>query len=177
MDLHFRDATAGDAPALAAIYRPIVLETSISFELEPPDAEEFARRIEVAQSRWAYLVAEDDDGVVAYAYGGALRTRAAYAWSVETSIYVHARARRTGVARRLYPVLFERLAARGYRNAYAGTTLPNDPSVALHRAVGFEPIGTYPRVGFKFGNWHDVAWLHRPLGDGDPLAPPQQPPL
>lgn len=82
--------------------------------------------------------------------------------------------RRTGAGRALYGALLARLAERGYRTALAGTTLPNDASVALHHALGFTPVGTYRRVGWKDGRWHDVAWVQRPLvpGDGPPSGAP-----
>src|SRR4051794_7774295 len=168
-----RDATSGDAAACAAIYAPYVTETAISFEDEPPGAPEFARRIEVAQHDWAWLVLEDAGRVVGYAYGGRFAPRAAYRWACEVSVYLEPGRRRTGGGRALYEALLPRLAARGYRTALAGMTLPNDASVGLHRALGFEPVGTYRRVGYKHGAWHDVAWAQIMLARGD--EPPSEP--
>ena len=99
--------------------------------------------------------------------------RAAYRWCVEVSVYVAASARRRGVGRRLYEVLLEVLRIQGLRNAYAGITLPNPASVALHESLGFEPIGVYPKIGYKLGAWHDVGWWHRRLIDDD--AAPGEP--
>ena len=104
-----------------------------------------------------------------YAYGSMHRERAAYRWSVETSAYVDPGAQRTGIGRALYRALFEALARKGFCNALAGIALPNEPSVAFHRSVGFEPIGVFTKVGRKFGAWHDVAWLQRRLRDS-PIA-------
>jgi L-amino acid N-acyltransferase YncA len=168
-----RDAVTADAVRCAAIYAPYVRETAISFEEEPPSAEEMARRIVEAQRRHAWLVREDDGDVVGYAYGGPFMARAAYQWATAVSVYLAAGRRRTGGGRALYEALFERLAARGHRTALAGIALPNDASTGLHVALGFEPVGTYRRVGWKLGRWHDVAWYQRPLGDedGGPPAP------
>jgi L-amino acid N-acyltransferase YncA len=168
-----RDATAADAPACAAIYAPYVTDTAISFETAPPSVEEMARRIEAGLRTHAWLVLEEDGRVVAYAYGGPFRERAAYRWACEVSVYVEAGRRRTGAGRALYAVLLRRLTARGYRTALAGMTLPNDGSVGLHRALGFEDVGTYRRVGYKLGRWHDVAWRQLVLADGD--EPPEEP--
>jgi L-amino acid N-acyltransferase YncA len=168
-----RDATGRDAGACAAIYAPYVTGTAVSFELEPPTADEMAARIAAAAARYAWLVLEDGGRVVGFAYGQAFRERAAYRWACETSIYLEARRRRSGGGRALYGALLARLAERGYRRAFAGMTLPNEASVGLHRALGFEPVGVYRRVGWKHGAWHDVAWVQKAIGpDQDPPAEP-----
>lgn len=166
--LSIRSASAADAPALLAIYAPYVERTAVSFEETVPGVDEFAARVRRSLERWAWLVAERDGRCVGYACGSTHRERAAYRWSVETSAYIDASAQRQGVGKALYRALFEALIARGYCNAYAGMTLPNDASAALHASVGFEPIGVFRRVGFKFGRWHDVAWSQRRLRDAPP---------
>ena len=171
--LRVRDATPDDAVACAAIYAPYVTGTAITFEAEPPEAEEIARRIATASERHAWVVLEDGDHVVGYAYGSTFNRRAAYRWSCEVSVYVERGRRRTGAGRALYEALLARLAERGYRMAVAGMTLPNDASVGLHRAIGFQPVGAYRRIGFKHGVWHDVEWMQRALGDG--AEPPAEP--
>jgi L-amino acid N-acyltransferase YncA len=165
-----RAATAADAAACAAIYAPYVTDTAITFELEPPSAAQMAERIAAAH---AWLVLEDDGVVVGYAYAGPYKERAAYRWSCEVSVYLDGRRRRRGGGRALYEELFARLAERGFRTAVAGMTLPNDPSVGLHTALGFEPIGTCRRIGFKHGRWRDVLWAQRALGryDEEPVEP------
>ncbi len=163
-----RPATDADASALLEIYRPFVEDSAVSFEAAAPSVEEFAARIAKALSGWQWLVAEQAGRCVGYAYGALHRERAAYRWSAEVSAYVHPGFHRQGIGRALYRKLFEDLAGRGFCNAYAGITLPNEASVALHRAVGFEPIGVFKTVGWKFGKWHDVAWLHRSLRDSPP---------
>lgn len=168
-----RDAAVADAAACAAIYAPYVTDTVITFELTPPTPDEMARRIAAAVDTHAWLVAVDADRVIGYAYGGPYKQRAAYRWSCEVSVYLELGRRRTGTGRALYAALFTRLAERGYRMAVAGMTLPNPASEGLHRALGFEPIGVYRRIGWKFDGWHDVAWTQRALTDADgaPTAP------
>jgi phosphinothricin acetyltransferase len=169
-----RDATEHDAPACAAIYAPYVTGTVITFEIEPPSPAEMARRITAARAAHAWLVLEEGSRVVGYAYGGPYKERAAYRWACEVSVYLETGRRRSGAGRALYEALFERLAARGFRTAVAGMTLPNPASEGLHRTMGFEPVGTWRRIGWKDGGWHDVAWVQRALADGgDPPAEPR----
>jgi len=164
-----RSATEADAAALLAIYRPFVETSAVSFETVMPTVDEFAARIAKALSGWQWLVAERNGRAMGYAYGGLHRERAAYRWSAEVSAYVDPRFHRQGIGRALYLRLFDDLASKGFCNAYAGITLPNDASVALHRSVGFEPVGIFQYVGRKFGKWHDVAWYQRALRDSPPF--------
>jgi len=166
-----RAATAADAAAVLEIYRPSIEGSAVSFEVVVPSIEEIAARIEKSRARWQWLVAEREGRILGYAYGTEHRARAAYRWSVEVSAYVRSDGRRQGVGRALYLRLFDDLAALGFCQAFAGIVLPNDASVALHRAVGFEPVGVFHRVGRKLGRWHDVAWFERPLGP----TPPEEP--
>ncbi len=168
-----RDATTADAAACAVLYAPYVTDTAVTFETEPPTAAQMAERIAAAQRRHAWLVLEDDGAVVGYAYGGPYKERAAYRWSCEVSVYLERGRWRTGGGRALYEALFARLAERGFRTAVAGMTLPNPASEGLHRALGFEPVGVYRRIGWKHGAWHDVAWVQRTLASMD--DPPVEP--
>lgn len=165
-----RDATPDDATTCAAIYAPYVQDTAISFETTPPSAQTIAERIAASQRAHAWLAAELDGSVVGYAYAAEFRQRAAYRYSCEVSVYLESGRRRTGAGRALYAVLLDRLIANGYRNAFAGITLPNPASVGLHTALGFTTVGTYHRVGWKHDAWHDVLWMQRTLVDSD--APP-----
>jgi L-amino acid N-acyltransferase YncA len=165
-----RDAVPGDGAACAAVYRPYVTDTVITFEYEPPTADDMARRIAIAQERHAWVVLEADDRVVGYAYAAPVKDRAAYRWACEVSVYLEPGRRRGGAGRALYESLFERLAARGYRRLIAGMTLPNEASEGLHRALGFEPIGVQRRIGWKHDAWHDVGWVQRAIGDDGPPA-------
>lgn len=168
-----RCATLEDGAAVARIYAPIVRDTFISFEEEPPLPAEMSARIKATSLTHPWLVAELDGGVVAYAYASPHRSRPAYRWSCDVSVYVDEDARRMGAARGLYDRLFETLKDLGYANAFAGIALPNASSVGFHERMGFEPIGVYPRVGFKRGSWRDVGWWSRPIQDlGErPAAP------
>jgi len=168
-----RSATPADALACAAIYAPYVTDTAISFETAPPGAEAMAERIAAAVRSHAWVVLDYEGRVAGYAYGGPFESRAAYRWSCQVSVYVELGRRRTGAGRALYSALFARLADRGFRTAVAGMTVPNDASSGLHRAMGFEPVGTYRRIGWKHDAWHDVAWMQRPLGAGQ--DPPSEP--
>jgi len=160
-----RLAMPGDAPALHAIYAPIVARTVISFELAPPTVVEMADRIRGTIPAYPWLVLERDGRILGYAYAGAHRARPAYRWSVDVSVYVAGAGRRQGIGRALYERLFVLLRRQGYQSAFAGIALPNPASVALHEAVGFVPLGVYRDVGFKHGAWHDVGWWQRPIGD------------
>lgn len=171
-----RLALAEDAPAIRAIYAPIVRETAISFETEAPSAEEMAMRIEKTMPAWPWLVDTRDGAIRGYVYASQHRTRAAYRWGVDVTAYVAEDSRGQGVGKRLYQVLFELLRAQGYARAYAGITLPNAGSVALHESVGFRPVGVYDKVGYKLGAWHDVGWWQLDLGT-PPGTPPEPLPL
>ena len=173
-----RLANAADAPAILEIYRPIVRETIISFEIEVPGLVGMQDRITNTLLRFPWLVCENDGVVMGYAYGGPHRGRTAYQWSAELSVYVHETYRKHGIARALYTSLMALLALQGFVNAYGGVALPNEASERLHNAMGFRPIGIYENVGFKMGQWHSVKWWHRPLADytGSPhaIVPPDQ---
>jgi L-amino acid N-acyltransferase YncA len=166
-----RDATERDAEACAAIYAPYVADTAITFEYDPPSVAEMARRITAARRTHAWVVLEDGDRVVGYAYAGPYKERAAYRWTCEVSVYLESGRRRGGAGRALYEALFDRLAERGFRTLVAVMTLPNDASEGLHGALGFEPVGVFRRVGWKHGAWRDVAWAQRSIGpdDGAPV--------
>ena len=172
--LTLRVARPSDAAGCLAIYAPIVTGTSISFEEQAPDEAEMRARIASVLQRLPWLVAVDAAGTVrGYAYASRHRERAAYQWSVEVSAYVDAECRGRGVGRRLYEALFEHLVELGYCRAFAGIALPNAPSVGLHEAVGFTPVGVYHRAGFKRGAWHDVGWWERGLAEPDVPSPPR----
>ncbi len=160
-----RSATPADAAGCLAVYAPYVRDTSVTFETTVPGVAELRRRIESSLATHAWLVAETAAGtVIGYAYASQHRTRPAYRWACDVSVYLAVDApRRTGTGRSLYTALFERLAARGFVTALAGVALPNEASIGLHRASGFEAVGVYRDIGFKNGAWHDVCWLQRSL--------------
>lgn len=160
-----RLATEADAARMLEIYKPIVLNTPISFETEVPDESTFRERITSTMQRYPWLVCTDGTEVFGYAYATVFRTRAAYAWSAETSVYVAEKHRRKGVARALYRTLLAALAEQGFQQIYAGITLPNDGSVALHEELGFTKIGVFKAAGFKYGRWHDVGFWQLSLDE------------
>lgn len=168
-----RLAEPEDAAAIAGIYRPAVVDAAISFEIEPPDTAEMDRRVQTTLKRTPWIVCEHEQTILGYAYAGRHRDRAAYQWSVDVSAYVLRDYRRAGIGSALYTSLFAILVLQGFRNAYAGVTLPNPASLALHTRVGFTPVGVYRRVGYKLGSWHDVQWLERGLAPHtrEPPAP------
>jgi L-amino acid N-acyltransferase YncA len=168
-----RLAGQGDAEQILAIYAPIVRLTAISFELEPPTIAEMQERIDSTLVHFPWLVCDNGGSVLGYAYASRHRTRPAYQWSVDTSVYIHPQSRRSGIGRALYTSLFKILCLQGYSNAYAGIALPNPGSVGLHEAMGFKPIGIYQQVGYKLGAWHDVGWwyLQLQLKSANPQPP------
>jgi phosphinothricin acetyltransferase len=158
MTARIRLAQEADADAIAMIYAPIVDATVISFETVAPDRQEMAQRVSETLRLYPWLVCELGGRIAGYAYASRHHERSAYQWSVNASVYVDAGRRGLGVGRGLYLSLFAILVAQGYFSAYAGVTLPNPASVGLHEAMGFEKVGVYRNVGFKFGAWHDVGW-------------------
>jgi L-amino acid N-acyltransferase YncA len=170
-----RDATSErDAGVCADIYAPYVRDTVISLEDRPPTAAELAQRIERTTSTHPWLMAEDADEVIGYAYAGLHRERASYRWATDVTVYVAGGRHRRGVGRALYETLFGLLAEQGFRIACAGITLPNEASVGLHEALGFEPVGVYRRIGWKMGAWWDVGWWQLELARADD-GPPREP--
>jgi L-amino acid N-acyltransferase YncA len=166
-----------DAAACAAIYAPYVSDTAISLEERAPTAGEIAERIETVTRTHPWLVAEDEAGVIGYAYASRHRERASYRWAADVAVYVTPACQRAGAGRALYQTLFARLGDQGFRIACAGITLPNQGSVGLHEALGFEPVGVYKKIGWKLGAWHDVGWWQLELttpGTSD-VEPPREP--
>jgi L-amino acid N-acyltransferase YncA len=171
-----RLATPDDAAAVAAIYAPFVVETAVSFEMEPPTAEEMRRRMVTTLERFPWLVFDDAGAVAGYAYAGRFRDRVAYQWTAEVTVYTHPDRRRHGVGRALYAELLRLLELQGICTVVGGITLPNAASVGLHEAMGFRPVGVFEKVGFKFGAWHDVGFWQQELRPF-PESPPSPRPI
>jgi L-amino acid N-acyltransferase YncA len=169
-----RDSRDGDVPALASIYGHWVAHGLASFETEPPGEAEMARRRQaVLAGGYPYLVAEAADGrVLGYAYAGAYRTRPAYRFAVENSIYVAPDAGRGGIGARLLDALVEGCTARGFRLMVAviGDS-GNAASIGVHTRAGFTHAGMLPAIGWKHGRWVDSVLMTRPLGEGASSAP------
>ena len=173
MEIRIRRVEPADAAAVQAIYAPFVSDSATSFETVVPEVAEIRRRIDAQGDALPWLVCQADSRVVGYAYASSHRSRPAYRWSVDVSVYVAPGLQRRGVGRALYTGLLDLLRRQGYVNAYAGIALPNASSVGLHEALGFQRIGTYRGVGFKLDRWHDVLWLHLRLRDDG--TPPREP--
>ena len=169
MEKQLRFAVEQDAEALLEIYRPYVETTSITFETEVPTVEEFAGRIRDTLTKCPYLVIEEDGAILGYAYAHPFHQRAAYGWTVESSVYVRQDVRHGHVGSLLYQALMERLERQGVRNVCAVVTVPNEPSMAFHTRMGFTSAGILPNFGYKMGEWHGVEYLYRQLGPtGEP---------
>jgi phosphinothricin acetyltransferase len=159
-----RRATADDAAAIASIYAPYVRDSVVSFETEAPGTAEIEGRIAALGDLYPWLAACDQDGAVrGYAYGCAFRTRPAYRFSVETTVYVADGAHGRGIGTLLYRELLVLLQAQGFTQASGAITIPNEASIRLHESLGFARAGTYEKVGFKLGSWRSVGLWQRPL--------------
>ena len=167
-----RIATETDAEAIAAIYAPYVRDTAISFDEDPPGPEEMRRRLASSRDVYPFLVFDDGEGVQGYAYASAHRSKLAYRWSVETTVYTVRHLYRRGIGRALYSRLIDLLVRQGFHAAFAGIVPPNEGSVGLHEAMGFVYLGTFPEIGFKHGQFHDLGWWRRTLAEGKPQHDP-----
>jgi L-amino acid N-acyltransferase YncA len=168
-----RIATKDDAAALLEIYAPFILNSGITQETEVPSVEDFQKRILSNLEERPWLVCEIDNQLTGYAYAGKHRDRKGYQWCTEPSVYVHEKYFGFGVANALYTALFEILKIQGYVNAYAVITLPNERSIAFHKKFGFDYLTTYPKIGYKLGQWHDVGWMQYEINPHkkDPAVP------
>ena len=162
--MHIRFAAIDDSAALLDIYAQYI-HTHITFEYELPSAAEFARRISsTLADGYPYLVCQDGDEVLGYAYAHRLGERAAYQWNAELSIYLSSRAAGRGLGTALYLTLMDLLRLQGVKTVCGIVTRPNPASEGLHRALGFRLTGVREKAGYKNGTWHDVMWLEKPLG-------------
>lgn len=170
--IRLRIAEPEDAEEILAVYAPYVEQTAITFEYEVPTVEEFRGRIEHTLQQYPYLVAEDETGILGYAYAGRFQTRAAYDWAVETSIYIRMDQKRRGLGRILYHALEEGLKEQGILNVNACIActeqedehLTND-SIYFHEHLGYRLVGTFYQCGYKFHHWYDMVWMERMIGE------------
>lgn len=170
-----RIARDEDAAAIHAIYAPSITDGVATFETELPGVDAIRARIRARLQHYPWLVWEEAGDVLAYAYAGRFRERAAYDWIAETSIYVHADAHRRGIARKLYGTLLDVLCLQGINQAVGVITLPGTVSVAMHEAMGFAAAGVWRQCGYKLGQWWDVGvWqreLQAPAATPSPVMP------
>ncbi|HEV2473211.1 MAG TPA: GNAT family N-acetyltransferase [Chthonomonadales bacterium] len=168
MSAILRRATAEDAAGVQSIYAPYCTGSVASFELQAPSVEEMARRLEAVTTRNPWLLLESDGRPAGYAYATIHRERAAYQWSVDTFVYIAQEYHARGAGTALYTTLIAILTLQGYYKAFAGITLPNPASIALHEKMRYLPVGIYRGVGYKNGEWRDVAWYQRKLREETP---------
>ena len=171
--MKLRPATTADIPAITAIYAHAVRHGTASFELEPPTEPEMTRRMQaVLDGKFPYLAADIDGKLAGYAYASLYRTRPAYRFTVENSVYVAADMHRRGVGKALLQRLIDECTARGYRQMIAVIGDSDQAaSIGVHKACGFEPAGNLKSIGWKFGKWLDTPLMQRSLGDGAKTNP------
>ena len=182
MDITIRTARPEDAEALLRIYAPYVRETAVTFEYQVPSLPEFQDRIRRTLVRYPYLTAESGGQLLGYAYTSPFKSRAAYDWAVETSIYVDRALRRQGVGQRLYDALERASAAQGILNLNACIAVPmgEDPyltrdSVLFHQRLGYRNVGEFQQCGYKFGRWYNMCWMEKHIGPHLDHQPPVVP--
>lgn len=164
-NLQLRFYKEGDEERLLQIYTPYVTHSSVSFEYEIPSLEEWTQRIRSIAEEFPFIVCTDNDEVVGYAYAGKHRSRKAYSWSCECTVYLDAKHHGQRIGRVLYQCLFDLLRLQGYYNVYAAVTVPNPRSESFHLACGFSEIGYFTKTGYKFGRWHDTRWFQLHLAE------------
>ena len=167
-----RPATEADAEDILRIYAPYVRDTAITFEYAIPTLEEFIGRIRHTLQKYPYLVAVEESEIIGYAYAGAFYGRAAYDWSVVTSIYIKRGRTHGGVGRLLYQALEDALRAQNILNLYACIAYPEvedeyltKNSVSFHEHLGYRMIGTFQKCGYKFGRWYHMVWMEKMIGE------------
>ena len=161
--MSIRTATQADIPAMLAIYQPYVEHTAYSFEYQLPTQAEFLARFQAHIAQCPWLVWEEDGVVLGYAYAGNAFVRAAYNWAAEISVYLHPDCQRRGIGRQLYAAIEPILREQGYQVVYAVITTANAGSIAFHTALGYAVTATFPRCGYKLGQWHGVVWMEKRL--------------
>jgi len=172
-DVNIRVAAPEDAAALLEVYAPYVLNTAITYEYEVPGVEEFAGRIRKTLEKYPYLAAEIDGEIVGYAYASTFIGRAASEWSVETSIYIAEKCRRTGIGGKLYRALESILKMQNILNLNASIACSPGKddrfvtrnSVNFHVHLGYRMVGEFDRCGYKFGRWYDLIWMEKHIGE------------
>jgi len=179
MNITIRTASKEDAPKLLDIYAYYVKHTAITFEFEIPTLEDFQKRIETTLQNYPYLVAEVDDEIAGYVYASRFRTRAAYDWSVETSIYLDTKYQRLGLGRMLYEKLEAILRKQNVTNLYAGVADPMEEdeyltrsSERFHEAMGYKTVARFQKCGSKFGRWYNLIHMEKIIGEHS--CPPKE---
>ena len=171
-EINIRIATVNDAEKLLKIYTPYVEQTAITFEYDVPSIEEFTDRIRNVLKKYPYLVAEQDGEILGYAYVSSFKSRAAYAWGVETSIYVEQQAKKKGIGGKLHLALENILKEQGILNMNACIAYPQEEdeyltknSVEFHTHLGYRFVGEFHQCGYKFDRWYNMVWMEKLIGE------------
>lgn len=162
-EIHVKRAKIEDAEAILAIYRPYVLNTAFSFEIDVPSVEEIAQRIVRYSENYPFLVARIDNKIVGYAYSVPFSHRKAYEYSCEVSLFVDESTKDLGVESHLYQKMEEDLKARGLVQLISSITASDMSKLSFFEACGFKKAGQIPNVGYKFDQWHDVIWMMKTI--------------
>ena len=175
MGYKIRTVQLSDAEAILQVYAPFITDTCISFEYVVPSVEEFAQRIASISAEYPYIVLEEDGEIVGYAYSHRYLERVAYSWDVEVTIYLAPKVQGKGLGVILYDALEKLMALQNIKNLYSCITGDNVHSIEMHRSMGYELIGTFPKAGFKLDRWLDVVWMAKTIGEKEnaplPLVP------
>lgn len=163
--VNIRKAEKQDAQALLDIYAPYVTQTAVTFEYEVPTLAEFSRRMEEIQTKFPYLVAQRGEAFLGYAYASPFKTRPAYGWAVELTVYVRQDCRGKGVGKALYLALEAYLKRQKVQNLNACIAYPNPDSVAFHERLGYKTVAHFTKCGYKLGRWYDIIWMEKLIGD------------
>lgn len=164
--MQIRYAKENDANKLLSIYKEYI-NTAITFEYEAPSRDEFLNRIKNIKKNYPYLVLEDEDRILGYAYAHEFKERKAYSWSVETTIYLDRNKCAKGYGKKLYTKLLDILKQQGIKTACACVTEINENSLNFHKKLGFKEVGRFHNAGYKLGKWYDIIWLEKPLSNYD----------
>ena len=165
MSYKIRTVQLSDAEAILKVYAPFITDTCISFEYVVPSVEEFAQRIASISAEYPYIVLEEDGEIVGYAYSHRYLERVAYSWDVEVTIYLAPKVQGKGLGVILYDALEKLMALQNIKNLYSCITGDNVHSIEMHRSMGYELIGTFPKAGFKHDRWLDVVWMAKAIGE------------
>ena len=161
----FRFATEKDAEEILGIYAPYIEETAITFEYEVPSLPEFSERIADIMKKYPWIIYEEEGKILGYAYGGPEYTRAAYQWTVETSVYLAKEARGKGIGTALYEKILDILKKQNFCVCYVLINDDNEASIKLHEKLGFKQNGYRKNCGYKFGKWHSVVFFEKQLNE------------
>lgn len=164
-DITIRMAKESDADKILDIYTPYVTDTAITFEYTVPTLAEFIARMKKTLAKYPYLVAVQNDEILGYAYASEFKSRAAYNWAVETTIYVKQQIRKSGVGKKLYLALEEVLKRQNICNLYACIAYPNPGSIGFHEHLGYQTIGHFSKCGYKLDTWYDMIWMEKMIGE------------